>query len=672
MDLFTMKLIQFQVKRYRSVRDSGKIDVTETTSLLGRNECGKTNLLRALAQINSGQPEYKYDHILDFPIGQVLDQEAHNTAFINTIWELNCKEKEEILKNWPKIKNIESICIERRCGTPNNLNFQAFREFDLDKSVITENLQKISNLLKNNLPSSSNDHNDLLVDISYNIQNFKNSIKWSSEQNNLLVRLYNEASKLKFSQISELSTEINNSIKYIDLAINTNDSELWDYVIENFVPKFYYFDEFDLINGRFKLTEFLERRKTDKLSKSDVYLENMCKVAEINLDALIKNLGSDKKKNKILSDASEKITKAVSQVWDDRKIRIRFSVSGDYFFTKISDSSSNFHNYVNLNERGYGFRQFFSIFVTLLAHSPQNNLENCILLLDEPGLHLHAEAQNYVLKKLFSGTKNQILYTTHSPFLVPVENTGSIRLVEFTNERGTEVSNELEGNSHTLFPLQAAIGYDLSLSLFVGPNQLVVEGIIDYWILSSISQYLNEVDHTGLLEEISIIPAGTASKIPQMVSILAFQNNLKVVVLFDSDEAGKQSKKILLDDINFKNKNIIFVSDALTNNVVKNPEIEDLLEHELYLNLVRECYSETIDVDQLTFNMKIPKICSRFEDAFKKVKKTFEKSKPAKLFLDKIGTNPKSVLTPNVIKNFTKLFALINERFQSLEGNFEN
>jgi len=46
--------------------------------------------------------------------------------------------------------------------------------------------------------------------------------------------------------------------------------------------------------------------------------------------------------------------------------------------------------------------------------------ENAILLLDEPGLYLHAHSQSDLLVHFAKDFKNQILYTTHSPFMVPV------------------------------------------------------------------------------------------------------------------------------------------------------------------------------------------------------------------------------------------------------------
>lgn len=47
-----MKLIKFRVKNFRSVDDSGWIEVDNVTSLIGTNESGKTNLLLPLWKLN--------------------------------------------------------------------------------------------------------------------------------------------------------------------------------------------------------------------------------------------------------------------------------------------------------------------------------------------------------------------------------------------------------------------------------------------------------------------------------------------------------------------------------------------------------------------------------------------------------------------------------------------
>src|SRR6185436_3342012 len=107
------------------------------------------------------------------------------------------------------------------------------------------------------------------------------------------------------------------------------------------------------------------------------------------------------------------------------------------------------------------------------------------------------------LKHLEDDFSNQIIYTTHSPFMVPTHRLDSVRTVNIAENIGTTVSNDPTGDARTLFPLQAALGYDLAQSLFIGPNNLVVEGVTDFWVLSAVSEYLSDAGKKGLHPELT-------------------------------------------------------------------------------------------------------------------------------------------------------------------------
>jgi AAA15 family ATPase/GTPase len=61
-----MKAISFQVQNYRNIDDSGPIPLERVTNFVGRNESGKTALLKALHKFNPATEE-PYDPQKDFP-----------------------------------------------------------------------------------------------------------------------------------------------------------------------------------------------------------------------------------------------------------------------------------------------------------------------------------------------------------------------------------------------------------------------------------------------------------------------------------------------------------------------------------------------------------------------------------------------------------------------------
>ncbi|WP_257974753.1 ATP-binding protein, partial [Vibrio parahaemolyticus] len=100
-----------------------------------------------------------------------------------------------------------------------------------------------------------------------------------------------------------------------------------------------------------------------------------------------------------------------------------------------------------MNERSRGFKWFFSFYITFYADTHEGEADNAIILLDEPGLYLHAKSQSDLLTHLDQDFSNQIIYTTHSPFLVPTKRLSSVKTVNICQEKGTTVTNDPTGDA---------------------------------------------------------------------------------------------------------------------------------------------------------------------------------------------------------------------------------
>lgn len=292
------------------------------------------------------------------------------------------------------------------------------------------------------------------------------------------------------------------------------------------------------------------------------------------------------------------------------------------------------------------------------ADTDDGDADGAILLLDEPGLYLHARSQSDLLRHLEHDFDNQIIYTTHSPFMVPTHQLHWVRTVNIAEEVGTTVSNDPSGDARTLFPLQAALGYDLAQSLFVGPNNLVVEGITDFWILSAVSARLTEQGKTGLDERLTITPAGGAQKVHYMVALLTSER-LKVLVLLDDERDAKATRDDLVKGKLIRSDSVVFISEAFEAAPAE-ADIEDLLDPEVYENLVRESYARELKGKKLALNSRIPRIARRIEAAFDDLSMPFHKTRPARLFLQKMATDPSSVMSADSEARFERLFRSVN------------
>ena len=241
---------------------------------------------------------------------------------------------------------------------------------------------------------------------------------------------------------------------------------------------------------------------------------------------------------------------------------------------------------------------FFSF---LVWFSKIENHKNVIILLDEPGLNLHADAQSdllrYIDEKL--ADKYQVIYTTHSPFMIDSTKLHEVRTVYDSGDAkiGSVISDALEEKDKaTLFPLQAALGYDIAQNLYISPKNLLVEGVADLVYLTLISEKLRDIGMTYLDEDITIVPVGGLDKVVTFISLLR-GNKLKVACLLDSfvDQKGKARMTDLIRDKIIKDNNVLFF-DEFTSGI--NPsEVEDMFSAKEYIDIFNGEFTEYKDID---------------------------------------------------------------------------
>lgn len=424
------------------------------------------------------------------------------------------------------------------------------------------------------------------------------------------------------------------------------------------LPVFVMVDEYPELNGHHQMAEYTYHKQQGTLTNADIHFEKLCKVAGISPDELTANRNNSEVRNQLVNRAGAVVTTEIRRLWQDKPLKIRFNVDSDYFDTYVSDSNHTYDVEVNLDERSRGFKWFFSFYITFFADTKGGSAENAVILLDEPGLYLHAKSQADLLNHLTNDFDNQIIYTTHSPFLVPIKNISDVKTVSITEDKGTTVTNDPSGDSTTLFPLQAALGYDIAQSLFIGSHNLIVEGVTDFWYLSTISDVLTSAGRKGLNSKIIITPAGGAQRVSYMVSLLSSQN-LNVVVLLDDEKQSRETSVELQQQGMLNRKNVVFVSDALES---KRDEcdIEDLFNRDTFLQLVDESYD--LKPGTLKLNEKIPRIVKQIENSFSTDKKHFVKAKPARAFMNRLKDGDIQLLSTEELDRFEKLCDLINKR----------
>jgi len=438
------------------------------------------------------------------------------------------------------------------------------------------------------------------------------------------------------------------------------------------LPTFIYFDRYDVIESAIHIPSFVQQVATNQSGPRVRVTQCLFKHAGLDVEKLV-GLGSHQvsraaddlsvrrqvdERAILVSLASNAMTQQFGEWWDQRKQKFRYQLDGDYFRIWVSDDLDP--SDIELDQRSAGMQYFFSFFTVFLAEAQRAHANN-ILLLDEPGLHIHGAAQAKVvqlLEKLSHG--HQTLYSTHSPFMVDATHLENARAVYEGEDGTTKVSEDVwPRDRESLFPLQAALSYQVTQELFYAKRQVIVESITDWWLLKALDQAIAARGKTQLLPDIEIVPASGLAKMLPLASML-MSNKVDIAVLLSGHEpARQQGKKIIEKLLAGDDRKCLFIGD-FTNN--KNAQIEDIFPETEYLSAVKKAYPGT----DLTFSVEekaLPRIVQRVENLFeRKGLGYFERWKVAIFLRDRILEAPRIAPLP-VVDTVSRIFEAMNSLF---------
>ena len=669
-----MRLESFRVTNFRSINDSGSLDVTQITAILGRNESGKSNLLRALHSLNPAEGFAALNPIKDFPRHRRLEECKDDTPVVSTRWCLEDDDQAELIGILPRAVGVRHITICRRYDKTRTIGFDGMAALDLDETDIKSKVRKIVPAVKaaaDKLEVPAKAQLEQAADVfEASMTLVPDRIKWAESAVQSLQSLRKALAGVD-ADLSEKQGYLIVELEDLSSAI-ANDKAAQaaarKWALEK-IPNFIYLDEYPDLHGHQNVAEYLARKGQNQMTAADLSFEKLCKVAGLQPEKLQELLSQNKQetRNQLANRAGSVVTSEIRRLWKDRALKVRFNLDANHLDTLVSDPSATYDVEVNLDERSRGFQWFFSFYITFFADTNGGEAEDAILLLDEPGLYLHAKSQSDLLRHFEKDFENQIIYTTHSPFMVPTHALDSVRTVNIGETTGTTVTNDPTGDARTLFPLQAALGYNLAQSLFVGPNNLVVEGVTDFWVLSTISGYFADIGRIALHPELTVTPAGGAQKVSYMVALLSSEQ-LNVLVLLDQEKDAQTTKNDLVKAKLIGDQSVVFVSEAFATDVPKEADIEDLLDPDVYEALVRESYASELEGKVLALNANIPRIAKRIEVAFRECGLEFHKTRPTRLLLKKMAADPSAILPESSARRFETLFQTVNDRLQKHMG----
>jgi energy-coupling factor transporter ATP-binding protein EcfA2 len=685
----SLKLLSYRVQDFRSIRDSGIVSLAlskcakghdrSVTALVGRNESGKSNLLLALATLNPPDGRKPLTKIKDFPRDRHESEWNPEFQFLNTTWVLEDADRDALASISPAFTRVGRASISRSYEGGLFIGFDVLKPA-FDMSEHAKRVRKLVPLLRGMLKGVEDETDQLRLEAAIDGLVLSNppqhpDAAWCTSLLKVAEAVreaLGDAGKVPPDAADELLAASEGAAgavsSYEDAAARARK-----YVVQS-MPHFVYVAEFPELSGHQNIEELLYKshphqsppgRKRDDHNESELNFFKMAQVAGFDPKRLYE-LGAEghEERSQILNRAGAVISARLRERWKDRSLKVRYNLDGVHLDTLVSDPNTSYDVEVNLDERSRVLRWFFAFYVTFTADTQGGDSDGAILLLDEPGLFLHAMSQGDLLRHLKNDFANQIVYTTHSPFMIPPDDVASARTVNISQDEGTTVTDSPTGDERTLFPLQAALGWTLAQTLFVGPNNLLVEGVTDFWILSAVSGWMKQDGGKGLPASLALTPVGGAGKMTYMAALLAGQN-LNVFALLDGDKAGRDAQQELVRGKLLNQKSIFFVTEAF-DPPPSEADIEDLIDPAVYEELARRAYAKELAKGRLNLNEKIPRIVKRFEIAFEEKGLTFDKGKPARLFLTEMASRPEDLVDVATKARFQKLFSVIVKRMASV------
>lgn len=463
-----------------------------------------------------------------------------------------------------------------------------------------------------------------------------------------------------------------NSKQILGEPVSDLHRELYDYLLFR-IPTFIYMDDYSELQGSILLEPLLEKVHNGTTNEEESTFLKLLELAGIDLEELVEQGHSsdpdairDRQHN--LEDAANLLSNEIAGRWGQKLYRIHFCCDGQKFFTEIREEGSQ-RGVIPLEEESRGFRWFFS-FDLRFMHESRGSFENCILLLDEPGLHLHPGAQDDLLRRLDSYAKNNsILYSTHLPFLIDIREPQRIHIITKT-EQGATITQDLSScTSEEKETLEAALRMQLRPASPGKNPQLIVKTTADLHLLSQLSRLLEKSGEKGLPDNVVITPAGSAHE-EVYLSTLLYGKASKVVTLFESNDEGKAAAKKLQNEWQgrFKDSDSAVVLMGKAVGETKDFNLDDLFLERYYLDKTKESHVNDI-VDTHAHNLTPVgegTLTTRMENGCKKAGFTFDKNLvTGSICLDLNKLDHCDKLNPYTRERVRKLFAALQKEFQS-------
>ena len=701
-----MRAIRFRVQNFRNIDDSDWIALEQVTSFVGRNESGKTSLLKALHKFNPAIPA-PYDPQREFPRDRYTRDFVSNGSK-GEDWPV-CSVEFEI----PKEIRIDVAELLRKDGeSPERVTATryydgtvkyeyapAIEEKPIEPAPLLRALDEFSSSTRR-LTAPEADQEEVTAAQRTELVQWANG--WKDNLKDLVDLRGDEGverlSSLRGDVESKSNPQTADMVEVLQRAIEpvldaAKKPPLIDQIdgkIEPTLPVLIYFENYGVLDSAIWLPRFLEDLGRDPNDSRVRTVNAMFKHVGLDPEEItelgngqarrVREQGSQPTSDQIavdqqrieeraikLNSASIDISKRFSEWWSQRRHKIRYHADGDYFRIWIADDRRQDVE-IELEARSKGFQWFFSFYLVFLVES-EGGHKDAILLLDEPGLHLHPTAQQELIaffEKL--SETNQLAYTTHSPFMIDGQHLHRVRPVTEDHTGHSCITAETwPKDRETIFPLQAAAGYAMIRGLFQHRKNVLVEGMSDFYYLHALSQQCAKSGRASLPDDIYITPCGGTKHVGHFASLF-LGDEVRPLILLDGDDAGRARKDALIKELYVDHESIIVMLDDVLSRPGQEVEIEDILGEELIIRGLEKVLDNTLQLEQK--DRSAGSLPSQIKAAAKRHTLDLPVGWKASVALHLVSSwaEKGTTLTDKVLDTAALLFSTMNARFDNTDS----
>ena len=682
-----MRLRKFRARAYRCIHDSGEITVGDLAAFVGRNESGKTTILQALTLLN------KNEQISELDLCDEMHEELKNEIRLaEGEFELNQNEKMILKEKFPSLPEMKKIKLFR---TNRNQKVQyEFEDMELSESK-SEGLNSWENFSRQIIEFLDTIPNHLRIqvntkffeeDVPKNQEIFDSGMAEFSNQFHVIAiqepRVIEEWVKIYENPENQFSNLLSGESEKVALQ---------NFIASELHPRFVYFSDYKKIYGNINLNEYIKEERGERADSIEYVEEfdkaetvrNLFYLAELDMKELEEVKESPSKCIKLLNTASNRLTNKLNPAWKGDPIHVDLRYNpGNIMSVVISDvhKDGTITNTGLLNRRAEGFKWTFSFIVNFAAETQRSELKEAILLLDEPARNLHPTQQMGIsdLLKNLAGS-NQVLYATHSPFMIFDYTPGNLLVVELDKRKHLSriFYDYWNADDKTLTPILYGLSRGQVESIVdreIGTNSrpvIIVETMSDAMYLNAFDKFLQDPNIS--MNPLNIIAAYNKNSVLPL-AIFYRNHGYKTFVLLDNTEESKQISAQLVSNEFSAIQTIFFEREGK-----KLESIEDYIVLEDYLHPVNQTYEIKLRQEGFTNITPQDMKSSDGKGNLEKLKKIwqehneddwgeFNNEEITRYICEKITLEETSFLSDKTKDQFRSLYRLIAERIRQYQN----